>query len=289
MRSRMNSVRIAAAQFGATPDKEENLRTVRRLAEQARDLGAQITCFPELTTTVYFCFESNPQHFELAEAIPGPTFDRIAEIAVATEQTIVASIFERASVGEYYNSSFVVDASGSLLGLYRKNSIPLSVGDEGVRANEKMYFRPGNLGFPVFDMGDHGRFGIMICYDRHFPEGARSLGLKGADVVFIPTASWRSPMKDAWEIELRAHAIANAFFVCGVNKVGLEDGGSPVNRYFGSSLIIDPRGDVLARASDETEDVVVADLDADLLADHRRLWPVYRDRRPDAYGDLVRP
>ena len=285
----MNNVRIAAAQFGGTTDKEENLRTIRRLAEQAHDLGAQVTCLPELATTVYFCSESNPQNFDLAEPIPGPAFDRIAEIAVATEQTIVCSIYEQASVGEYYNSSFIVDAAGSLRGLYRKNSIPLSVGDEGVRANEKMYFRPGNLGFPVFDMQESGQFGIMICYDRHFPEGARSLGLKGADVVFIPTASWRSPMKDAWEIELRAHAITNAFFVCGVNKVGLEKGGSPTNSYFGSSLIIDPRGNVLARASDETEDLIVADLDADMLAEHRRLWPVYRDRRPDAYEDLVRP
>jgi beta-ureidopropionase len=283
----MNNVKVAAAQFGSTPDKEANIKKIRSLAETARDLGATITCFPELCTTTYFCWESNPQHFELAETIPGPSSEAVASIAKDTQLTLVCSLYERDANGvEYYNSSFIVDQTGEIKGKYRKNSIPLSVGPNGVAANEKMYFKQGNLGYPVFETSV-GHAGILICYDRHFPEGARLLGLNGADIVFIPTAAWRAPMKEAWEIELRGHAIANALYVCGVNKVGREEGGSPDNHYFGSSMIVDPSGNIVVRAGDEEDEVVIADIDFDYLAEHRRLWPIFRDRRPDAYGQLT--
>jgi predicted amidohydrolase len=282
-------VTIAAAQFGAGTDKAANLEKMRSLAETARERGAAITCFPELCTTPYFCWESNPAHFELAESIPGPSTEAIAEIASATGQTIVCGLYEKAGPAEYYNSATMIDRAGKLIGLYRKNSIPLSVNREGlITANEKMYFKPGNLGFPAFPTDLGVTSGIMVCYDRHFPEAARILGLGGADVVFIPTASWRAPMKENWILELRAHAFANGYYVCGVNKVGREPGGSPDNHYFGTSVIVDPQGKIIAQAGDQEDEVIVADIDLDLLAEHRRLWPIFRDRRPDAYAPITR-
>jgi N-carbamoylputrescine amidase len=280
-------LRIAAAQFGSTNDKQRNLEKFRAMAARARDLGASIVCFPELCNTTYFCWESNPALFGLAEPIPGPTTAAVGDIAREMGLTILCSVYECAGP-DYFNSTFIVNARGEMTGLYRKNSIPLSVGKNGVNANEKMYFRPGNLGFPVFDT-DYGiRLGILICYDRHFPEAARVLALGGADILFVPTATWREPMRWAWELELRAHAFANAYYVCGVNKVSLEEGGSPTNRYFGCSLIVSPRGEIVVQAGTEGDEVVVADFDRDLLEEQRRLWPVFRDRRPDLYGPLTR-
>ena len=280
-------LKVAMAQFGSSNDKAKNLEKFRRFASMARDKEASILCFPELSNSTYFCWESNPDNFSLAEPIPGPTTEAVGRIASDMGLMILCSVFEKASDREYYNSTFIVDQAGSLVGLYRKNSIPLSVGNNGVNSNEKMYFWPGNLGFPVFDTEYGVKIGVLICYDRHFPEAARILALGGADIVFVPTATWRKPMKWAWDLELRGHAFANAYYVCGVNKVGLEDEGSETNRYFGSSVIVNPTGEIVTQAGDEGDEVLVGEIDPELLARQRRLWPVFRDRRPDLYGPLV--
>lgn len=279
-------LKVAVAQFGSSDDKAKNLVAFRMMAEQARDRGASIVCFPELCNTTYFCWDSNPKHFGLAEPVPGPTVTAVSKIAVDTGMMILCSVFEKDNA-DYFNTTFIVDSRGTLVGKYRKNSIPLSVGPDGVAANEKMFFRPGNLGFPVFQTEFGVKIGILICYDRHFPEAARALGLGGADIVFVPTATWREPMKWAWELELRSHAFANSYYVCGVNKVGLEEGGSPKNRYFGSSLIVSPTGETIAQATEKGDEVIVAEIDRELLIRQRRLWPVFRDRRPDLYGALT--
>jgi beta-ureidopropionase len=280
-------LRVAVAQFGSSNDKSKNLVKFREMAARARDLGASIVCFPELCNTTYFCWESNPDNFGLAEPIPGPTTEAVGDIAREMQLTIICSIYEKAESPDCFNSAFIVNSRGELTGLYRKNSIPLSVGKNGVNANEKMYFRPGNLGFPVFDTEYGVKLGVLICYDRHYPEAARVLALGGADILFVPTATWREPMRWAWELELRAHAFANAYYVCGVNKVGLEEGGSPTNRYFGCSLIVNPRGEIVVQAGTEGDEVVAADIDREVLETQRRLWPVFRDRRPDLYGALT--
>lgn len=281
------SLSVSVAQFGSSNDKAKNLTKFREMAEAARQQGASIVCFPELCNTTYFCWESSPKNFELAEPIPGPTTEAVGKIAQELNLTILCSVYEKTDGPDYYNSTFIVNRQGEMVGLYRKNSIPLSVGMNGVNSNEKMYFRPGNLGFPVFDTEYGVKIGVLICYDRHYPEAARALALQGADIIFVPTATWREPMRWAWELELRAHAIANNFYVCGVNKVGLEEGGSPTNRYFGSSLIVDPKGEIIVQAGTEGDEVIVADIDLELLKSQRQLWPVFRDRRPDLYGLLT--
>jgi beta-ureidopropionase len=184
----------------------------------------------------------------------------------------------------------VIGSNGELLGKYRKSSIPLSIAKDGhIAANEKMYFQPGNLGFPVFRIPEGLTVGLLICYDRHFPEGARIIGLGGADILFVPTNAWRAPMKDIWEVELRAHAVANVYYVCGVNKVGRDEGGSPVHFFFGSSMVVGPMGQVMARAGDQADEIMYADLDLAQLVEARRMWPMFRDRRPDAYGRISAP
>jgi beta-ureidopropionase len=187
--------------------------------------------------------------------------------------------YERIMPGELYNATVLVDAGGAIVGHYRKHHIPMSS-----HFQEKFYFRPGNLGYPVFD-SPYGRIGIMICYDRHFPEAARALGLNGAQVVFVPTATTRRGFsRSVWEAELRGHAIANGFFVGGVNRVGKEADSD----YYGASVFIDPIGQTIAQAGDQDE-VLVAELSLDRLEEVRRAWPFYRDRRPDSYGRLVQP
>lgn len=275
--------RIAAAQFASTDDKESNFETFRNIAEVAHEEGADIVCFPELANSTYFCNTPAIQNFSLAEKIPGPTTDRLCQIAKEYEIAIVCGMFEKVREGECYNSAAVVTKTGNLLGQYRKMSIPLSATNDGVHGYEKLYFRPGNLGFRVFDV-DGLRVGVLICYDRHFPEAARVLALHGADVIFVPTATNRRAMRDAWEIELRAHAIANGLYVCGVNKAGDETSG---NSYFGCSIVIGPNGSVLARANESSTDVITAEVDHELLREHRRRWPLFRDRRPDAYKVLT--
>jgi len=280
-------LKIAGVQFGGHVDKDVNLATATRLIREAARRGAQIICPPELFSTIYFCVETRPEYFDWAEPIPGPTTDRMATLARETGTVLICPIFERTEDGLFYNSAAVLGPDGGFIGKYRKSSIPFM--DRGLsaepRGNEKFYFRPGDLGFPTFPTPFGVRIGILICYDRHFPEAARILGLGGAEIVFVPTVT-SGMTRYLWDLELRAHAVTNIYYVCGVNKVGVDVGGSSRN-HFGSSLISNPRGEIIAQANDSGEDMAIADIDVSLIPELRAMWGYYRDRRPDLYGALA--
>ncbi len=282
-------VKIAGAQFAGHTDRDKNLERIGAAVTEAAQGGARVVCLPELSTSIYFCYEANHRHFDYAEPIPGPSTEEVSALAKRLGVSVVFPLFERVAEGQCFNTAVVITSRGEVAGKYRKHSIPLSVARDGrITANEKMYFQPGNLGFPTFRLPEGLTIGILICYDRHFPEAARIIGLHGADVLFVPTNTWRVPMKEVWELELRAHAVTNVYYVCGVNKVGRDVGGSP-DAFFGTSLIVDPSGKVIARAGNTHDEVIYADVDLDALAEMRRLWPMYRDRRPDAYGPICTP
>jgi N-carbamoylputrescine amidase len=280
-------LRIAGVQFGGHVDKEVNLATAERLVREAAARGARIVCPPELFSTIYFCVEERQEYFDWAEPIPGPTTDRMAKLARETGIVLICPIFERAADGRFFNSAAVLGPDGEVVGKYRKSSIPFMDRARSAepRGNEKFYFQPGDLGFPTFPTPFGARIGILICYDRHFPEAARILGLGGADIVFVPTVT-SGMTRYLWDLELRAHAVSNIYYVCGVNKVGVDVGGSTRN-HFGSSLVVNPRGEILAQASDHGEDIVLADVDVSVIPELRAMWGYYRDRRPDLYGPLT--
>jgi N-carbamoylputrescine amidase len=279
-------VRIAGVQFVGHADKETNVRTALGMIREAADRGARIICLPELFSTMYFCVETRREYFDWAEPIPGPTIDRVSAVARETGTVVIAPIFERAPDGRYFNAAAVLGPDGDVIGKYRKSSIPLmdTARSAEPRGNEKFYFTPGDLGFPTFAT-PFARIGILICYDRHFPEAARVLGLGGAEIVFVPTATSRMT-RYLWDLELRAHAVTNIYYVCGVNKVGVDVGGSARDHH-GASMIISPRGEILAQASDTASDMAVADVDLTVLPGIRELWGYYRDRRPEMYTPVV--
>jgi beta-ureidopropionase len=278
-------VKIAGIQFSGHVDKEVNVQTAIRLVRDAAGRGAQIICLPELFSTMYFCVETRPEYFDWAEPIPGPTIERMGQVARETGAVLICPIFERAG-GTYYNAAAIVGPDGRVIGKYRKSSIPFMdrARSSEPRGDEKFFFAPGDLGFPTFET-PFARIGILICYDRHFPEAARVLGLGGAEIVFVPTNTTRMT-RYLWDLELRAHAIANIYYVCGVNKVGVDVGGSARDHH-GASLIANPRGEIMAEASATQEAIVMADVDLSVIPELRALWGYYRDRRPDLYGPLV--
>ncbi len=272
-------MKAALIQMKASMTREENLDRAEELLKEAARLGAQVACLQEIFASWFFPQQLDPRAQDLAEPLDGPTVSRMRSVARALRLVLVVPFYERAMAGELYNAAAVVSAEGEVLGLYRKHHLPMSS-----HFQEKFYFRPGNAGFPVFDT-PAGRIGVMICYDRHFPEAARALGLNGAQVVFVPTAtSLRGFSRSVWEIELRAHAVANGYFVGAVNRVGTE----LESTYYGASLFIDPVGRIIGQAGDG-EEVLAADLDLARIEEVRRVWPFYRDRRPDAYGRIVQP
>ncbi len=275
-------VRSALIQTTGSMDKEENIAKHLRLIEQAANQGSQVTCLQELFSGPYFCQVEDAKWYSLAEPIPGPTTERMQQAAERHSMVLVVPLYEEEAPGVYYNTAAVIDADGTLLGKYRKTHLP-----HLPNFWEKFYFRPGNLGYPVFRTR-YGRVGVYICYDRHFPEGARVLGLRGAEIVYIPSATSRGLSMHLWRIEQTSHAIANGYFVGTINRVGQEKELGP-NDYYGSSYFCDPRGQIIAQASDTQEEVLVADLDLDLVRAVRNEWQFYRDRRPDAYGDIVAP
>jgi beta-ureidopropionase len=278
-------VRIAGVRFTGHVDREVNVRTAIRLVRSAAGRGAKIVCLPELFNTMYFCVETRREYFEWAEPIPGPTVERMGEVAREAGIALICPLFERAGAA-YYNAAAVIGPDGRVIGTYRKSSIPFMdrARSREPRGDEKFYFSPGDLGFPTFDT-PFGRIGILICYDRHFPEAARVLGLGGAEIVFVPTNTTRMA-RHLWDLELRAHAVANVYYVCGVNKVGVDVGGSSRDHH-GASLIASPRGEILAEASATREDIAIADVDLTVIPELRALWGYYRDRRPDQYRPLV--
>jgi N-carbamoylputrescine amidase len=252
------------------------------IAQAAAD-GAQITCLQEIFTGPYFCAEQTTRWYDSTEPIPdGPTIKRMQELAKKHRMAIIVPIYEIEQEGVYYNTAAVIDASGAYLGKYRKTHIP----HVAPGFWEKFYFRPGNLGYPVFDLG-FVKIGVYICYDRHFPEGARALGLNGAEIVFNPSATVAGLSEHLWKIEQPAHAVANGYFIAAINRVGTE---APWNigHFYGSSYFCNPRGQIIASASRDKDEVLVADLDLDQIKEVRQTWQFFRDRRPDAYGDLVK-
>jgi N-carbamoylputrescine amidase len=284
-------VKVAVAQFSGNVDRQANVDKAEALARRAAGEGARVVCFPELASSIYFCYERNPAFFGLAEPVDGPSVTQMRRVARQTGTVIVYPFYEL-DAGRRFNTAAVIGPDGELIGQYRKNSIPaiLRTRTAGeTPGDEKFFFEPGDLGFPVFETPFGLRLGILICYDRHFPEAARVLGLRGADIVFVPTATYRPWIREVWEVELRGHAIANTYYVGGVNKVGPDAGGAPNRHYFGSSLFIDPRGQVLARASDQGDEVIYADVDRALIEDTRDLWGFFRDRRPELYGSITEP
>lgn len=250
--------------------------------EEAGKKGVQILCLQEIFNTPYFCPGQDNKWYASAEPVPGPTTDLMAEYAKKYNMVIIVPIYEKEQAGYLYNTAAVIDADGTYLGKYRKNHIPHTSGFW-----EKYFFRPGNLGYPIFETA-YAKVGVYICYDRHFPEGARCLGINGAEIVYNPSATVAGLSQYLWEVEQPAHAVANGYFMGCINRVGEE---KPWNlgRFYGSSYFVDPRGKIFAQASEDKDELLIADFDLDMIDEVRSTWQFYRDRRPDAYDELVEP
>ncbi|ADB30821.1 Nitrilase/cyanide hydratase and apolipoprotein N- acyltransferase [Kribbella flavida DSM 17836] len=276
-------VRAALVQTSWTGDQESMIKAHEEYARQAAAAGAEVICFQELFYGPYFCQLQDPKFYEYAESVPGPTVERFQALARELGLVMVLPVYEQEQPGVLYNTAAVVDADGKYLGKYRKTHIPQVKGFW-----EKFYFRPGNLGYPVFDTAV-GRIGVYICYDRHFPEGWRALGLAGAKIVFNPSATHRGLSSYLWQLEQPASAVANEYFIGAINRVGIEsDYGD--NDFYGSSYFVDPEGKFVGDLGhDHDPELIVRDLDLGLLDTVRDRWQFYRDRRPDAYGDLTAP
>jgi beta-ureidopropionase len=251
------------------------------LIEEAGKQGVQILCLQEVFNGPYFCPSQDAKWCDIAEPIPGATVERLSAYAKKYQMAMVIPIYEREMAGVYYNTAAVVDADGTYLGKYRKNHIPHTN-----QFWEKFFFKPGNLGYPTFQTR-YAKIGVYICYDRHFPEGARLLGLHGAEIVFNPSATVAGLSQYLWKLEQPAHAVANGYFIAASNRVGTE---APwdIGKFYGTSYFCDPRGTMLKVGSEDRDEVVVAEMNLDLIEEVRRTWQFYRDRRPDSYEDMVK-
>ncbi len=295
---------IGLVQMHMGPDPEENLAAALGHIRQAARRGANVVCLPELFRTQYFCQREDLRLFDLAEPVPGPSTERLAELAREVHIAIVASLFERRAPGLYHNTAVTLNAAGELSGVYRKMHIP----DDPLYF-EKYYFTPGDLGFRSAETG-FGRVGALVCWDQWYPEGARLTAMQGADVLFYPTAiGWHPAEKaefgaaqyDAWQTIQRSHAIANGVYVAAANRVGQEQGeikmahgdilgnraSGPGLEFWGGSFIADPFGRILAKAAHDKEEILIAEVDPALIEETRRNWPFLRDRRIDAYAPLA--
>jgi len=254
------------------------------LIDRAADQGAQVVCLQELFYGPYFCCDQDTKWYSLVEPIPdGPTTRLMCDLAKKHNMVLVVPIYEEDLPGVYYNTAAVINADGSYLGKYRKMHIP----HVAPGFWEKFFFRPGNLGYPVFDTAV-GKVGVYICYDRHFPDGARCLGLNGAEIVFNPSATVAGLSEYLWKLEQPAHAVANQYFIGAINRPGFEEPWR-MGEFYGTSYFCDPRGQIIAEGKRNEDDVIVADIDLDLIREVRNTWQFFRDRRPDSYEALVRP
>src|SRR5713101_1756826 len=282
---------VGLAQMAVGADPEENLRRAAARVEEAARSGAEVVCLQELFRSQYFCQREDTRAFDLAEPVPGPTTETLGRVARQSKVVVVAPVFERRAAGVYHNSAAIIDATGEVVGLYRKMHIP-----DDPAYYEKYYFAPGDLGFKAFDT-QVGRIGTLICWDQWYPEGARLTSLRGANVLFYPTAigwhpkekqAYGAQQRDAWRTVQRGHAIANGVYVAAVNRVGHEkppEGGDGIE-FWGSSFVADPQGVVVAEASVDKEEILLAEVDTARIEDVRRHWPFLRDRRIDAYGGI---
>ncbi len=248
--------------------------------EKAGKKGVQVLCLQEIFSTPYFCPSQDPKWYATAESVPGPTTKLLAKYAKKYKMVIVVPLYEKLTAGVFYNTAAVIDADGEYLGKYRKIHIPQVAGFW-----EKFYFKPGNLDYPVFDTR-YGKVGVYICYDRHFPEGARILGLHGAEIVFNPSATVAGLSQHLWKLEQPAHAVANGYFMGCINRVGTE---RPWNlgKFYGHSYFVNPRGEILAEGSEDRDELVTAVIDLDKIDQVRETWQFYRDRRPETYEEMV--
>jgi len=279
----IQAANVASADRPLAEVKQAMMDKHEQYIADAAQRGSQITCLQEIFYGPYFCAEQQTRWYDFTEQIPdGPTIKRMQELARKHQMALIVPIYEVEQEGLYYNTAAVIDRTGAYLGKYRKNHIP----HVAPGFWEKFYFRPGNLGYPTFDLG-FARIGVYICYDRHFPEGARALGLNGAEIVFNPSATVAGLSEYLWKLEQPAHAVANGYFIGAINRVGTE---APWNigHFYGSSYFCDPRGQIIAQASRENDEVLVTDLDLDLIKQVRQTWQFFRDRRPESYEDLVK-
>lgn len=265
-----------------TEIKEAMLQKHIPYIENAGKQGVQILCLQEIFNTPYFCPGQNKEWYSSAETVPGPTTEIMAEYARRYNMVIIVPVYEKEQAGVLYNTAAVIDADGTYLGKYRKNHIPHTSGFW-----EKFFFKPGNLGYPVFQTW-YAKIGVYICYDRHFPDGARCLGLNGAEIVYNPSATVAGLSQYLWKLEQPAHAAANGYFMGCINRVGEE---KPWNlgRFYGSSYFVDPRGEIFVIASEDKDELLIAEFDLDMIEQVRSVWQFYRDRRPETYGALVQP
>jgi len=254
----------------------------------AAEKGARIACLQEIFYGPYFCCEQNPKWYASAEPVPGPTTAIMQEAAKKHGMVLVVPMYEEAMTGVYYNTTAVIDADGTYLGKYRKMHIPHVQAGESPSTGfwEKFYFKPGNLGYPVFDTA-FAKVGVYTCYDRHFPEGARLLGLAGAEIVFNPSATTAGLSEYLWKLEQPAHAVANGYFLGAINRVGWEEPWN-MGEFYGQSYLVNPRGQFVAMGSRDRDEVVIADMDLDMIRQVRNVWQFFRDRRPETYGDMVK-
>lgn len=283
--------------MSASPDPDRNLQHAIDLVGDAAKQGGDVICLPELFQTQYFCQREDAALFDLAEPIPGPTTQKLSQVARDLKIVLIASLFERRAAGVYHNTAVVFESDGSIRGIYRKMHIP-----DDPLYYEKFYFTPGDLGFKAFDTSQ-GKVGTLVCWDQWYPEGARLTSLQGAQVLFYPTAiGWHPAEKaefgvdqhDAWRTIQRAHAIANGVYVGVVNRVGFEHGDIRGNRaqgagleFWGGSFLSDPFGRVIAEASHDREEILIGEIDVKAMEDVRRNWPFLRDRRIDSYASIT--
>jgi N-carbamoylputrescine amidase len=292
-------VHVGLTQMACGPDVKANRARQLKLIEQAAKQGAQIICTQELFASQYFCQVEDHRFFKLAETVPGPSTDAIGKIAKKYKVTVIASLFEKRAQGVYHNTAAVIDADGSIQGVYRKMHIP-----DDPLYYEKFYFTPGDTGFRAWNTA-HGKVGVLICWDQWFPEGARLTAIQGAQILFYPTAiGWHPSEKkeygqdqhESWELIQRSHAVANGCYVVAPNRIGLEKiagpDGKPVNEdgieFWGQSFVCAPNGRIIVKASADKEEVLVVPCDLDRVEFSRTHWPFLRDRRIDAYGDLTK-
>ena len=283
--SLIQATNVASPDSPLSEIKERMIEKHLAYIKQAAEDGAQLVCMQEIFTGPYFCAEQQIRWYDSTEEIPnGPTIRLMQDVARKHRVVLIVPIYEREQDGVYYNTAAVLHNDGSYLGKYRKTHIP----HVAPGFWEKFYFRPGNLGYPVFDLG-FAKIGVYICYDRHFPEGARALGLNGAEIVFNPSATVAGLSEYLWKLEQPAHAVANGYFIAAINRVGdWKRRGTSVKGLRADCYFCDPRGQIFAQASRDKDEVLTADLDLDMIAEVRKTWHFFRDRRPDMYDDLVK-
>ena len=289
-----SEIKLGLIQTDVSANPDANLKKTLALAERAARQGAQIICTQELFRSQYFCQTEDHENFKLAEKIPGPSTDAFCKLAKKHKAVVIASLFEKRASGVYHNTAAVIDADGSLMGIYRKMHIP-----DDPLYYEKFYFTPGDLGFKAWQT-KYAKIGVLVCWDQWYPEGARLTAMQGAEILFYPTAiGWHPAEKQkyggkqhgAWETIQRAHAVANGCYVAVANRIGhevLQGVGGPGIEFWGQSFVAGTSGEIISEASSDREEILVVPVDLDHVDTTRTHWPFLRDRRIDAYGNLTK-